>query len=138
MRYLGIDFGTKRMGLAVSNPKGNMVFPLKTLIRTTRQAMFDELLDLIREENIEAIVLGIPLGPEGEENLTSRQVLNFKASLERRTCLPVYTMNEAFTTCEARTVMNRQGVERKRQKYNLDQAAAVIILESFLNQRDKQ
>lgn len=133
MRYLGIDFGIKRIGLAVSSPSGNIAFPLKTIYRTTRQVMFDKLADVIREQNIEAIVLGIPLGYEGEETLTCRQVLNFKESLERRVDLPVYTVNEAFTSSEARAIMKERGVKHDREKQSLDQVAAVLILENFLN-----
>jgi len=133
MRYLGIDFGIKRMGLAVSSPSGNIAFPLKTIYRTTRQEMFDKLADVILEQNIEAIVLGIPLGSEGEETLTCRQVLNFKESLERRVDLPVYTVNEAFTSSEARAIMKERDVKPDREKQSLDQVAAVLILENFLN-----
>jgi putative holliday junction resolvase len=135
MRLLGIDFGLKRVGLAVSGPSGNLVFPLKTIVRTTRQAMFDELLNLISEENIEAIVLGIPLGPEGEETLTMSQILNFKKSLERRVDLPVHIINEAFTSCEAMDIMKQRRVKHDKIKQSLDQVAAVLILETFLNQR---
>lgn len=137
MRYLGIDFGIKRMGLAVSGPSGSMAFPLKTIVRTTRSAMFEELLGLIRKQNIEAIVLGIPLGSEGEENLTSTQVMNFKESLERRIDLPVYIINEAFTSAEAKAIMIERGVRENRERQNLDQVAAVLILESFLSHREK-
>lgn len=135
MRYLSIDFGLKRIGLAVSNPAGTMVFPLKTIVRCTRQAMFDELVRLIREENIEAIVLGIPLGVQEEKNLTSRQVVNFKKSLERRVDLPVHTVNEAFTTSEARIIMKKHKTRQSKDKKSLDQVAAMLILETFLNQR---
>jgi putative Holliday junction resolvase len=135
MRYLSIDFGIKRIGLAVSNPAGTMVFPLKTIVRGTRQAMFDELVRLINEENIDAIVLGIPLGVQGEKNLTSRQVVNFKESLERRVDIPVHTVNEAFTTSEARVIIKKHETRKGKDKNSLDQVAAMLILETFLNQR---
>ena len=135
MRYLSIDFGLKRIGLAVSNPAGTMVFPLKTIVRGTRQAMFDELVRLIHEENIDAIVLGIPLGVQEEKNLTSRQVVNFRKSLERRVDIPVHTVNEAFTTSEARVIMKKHKTREDKDKKSLDQIAAMLILETFLNQR---
>jgi putative Holliday junction resolvase len=135
MRYLSIDFGLKRIGLAVSNPAGTMVFPLKTIVRGTRQAMFDELVRLIHEENIDAIVLGIPLGVQEEKNLTSRQVVNFRKSLERRVDIPVHTVNEAFTTSEARVIMKKHKTREGKDKKSLDQIAAMLILETFLNQR---
>ncbi|MFP4455657.1 MAG: Holliday junction resolvase RuvX [Desulfonatronovibrio sp.] len=137
MRYLGIDFGIKRVGLAVSSTGSKMAFPLKTIFRTTRQALFEELVDLIGKEKIEAVVLGMPLGPEGEETYTARQAANFKKSLERRTHVPVYTVNEAYTSCEAQAVIKKQNLKPGRQKKILDQVAAVLILETFLNQQKK-
>jgi putative holliday junction resolvase len=138
MRLLGIDFGLKRIGLAVSDPGGNLAFPLKTIVRTTRQAVFDELLKLITKEKIEAVVLGIPLGPGGEKNLTARQVRNFRESLERRIDLPVYMVNEAFTSCEADTIMSERCLTHDRKKQGQDQLAAVLILETFMNRREVQ
>ncbi len=137
MRYLGIDFGIKRVGLAVSNPGSKMAFPLKTIFRTTRQALFEELVGLIIKEKIEAVVLGMPLGPNGEETCTGRQVANFRKSLERRIDMPVYTVNEAYTSCEAQAVIKEQNLSSGRQKEILDQVAAVLILETFLNQQKK-
>ncbi len=132
MKYLGIDFGIKRVGLAVSDPEGKMVFPLKTIHRSTRENLFLEILDTIEEMGIEAIVLGLPLGLNGAESLTCRQTGNFMQSLGRRTSLPIYTVNEAFTSLVAEEILKRQGIRGKRQKESLDQAAAMIILESFL------
>ncbi|MFP4084781.1 MAG: Holliday junction resolvase RuvX [Desulfonatronovibrio sp.] len=137
MRYLGIDFGIKRVGLAVSSTGSKMAFPLKTIFRTTRQALFEELVGLIIKEKIEAVVLGMPLGPAGEETYTARQVANFRKSLERRTHVPVYTVNEAYTSCEAQAVIKKQNLKPGRQKKILDQVAAVLILETFLNQQKK-
>lgn len=135
MRYLGIDFGTKRVGLALGLADTNMAFPLKTIFRTTRQEMFDEILDLIDRENIDAIVLGMPWGPSAEPGLTGRQALNFKQSLQRRTDRPVFIVNEDFSSCEAKSILSSRGLSSDRQKKCLDQVAAVLILESFLNQR---
>jgi len=109
-----------------------MVFPLKTIHRSTRENLFLELLNIIEQRGIEAIVLGLPLGPEGEKSLTCRQAENFMHSLGRRTALPLYTVNEAFTSMEAEEILSSRGIKRERQKESLDQAAAMIILESFL------
>ncbi|WP_291319732.1 Holliday junction resolvase RuvX [Desulfonatronospira sp.] len=132
MKYLGIDFGIKRVGLAVSDETGKMVFPLKTIHRSTRENLFLELLNIVEQKGIEAIVLGLPLRPDGEKSLTCRQAENFMHSLGRRTSLPIYTVNEAYTSLEAEDILSRQDVKGERQKESLDQAAAMIILESFL------
>lgn len=132
MCYLGIDFGIKRIGLAVSKPGSTMAFPFKTIFRTTRQAVFDEVIKIITEEQISAIVLGIPLTSD-PDNLTSRQVRNFKKSLERRIDIPVHIVNEAFTSSEAKIILKERGLDHQKEKEVLDQLSAVLILEDFLS-----
>ena len=133
MRYLGIDFGIKRVGLAITDPEGRMAFPLMTIERTTRKCFFDQLMQIIQEQNIEAIVVGLPIGLNGQETLTTRQVNNFIASLKRRTSLPIHTVNEALTSYESENLLKKQGVKGKKRKKHLDKLAAVLILETFLN-----
>ncbi len=137
-RYLAIDFGLKRVGLAVAGPNSTLVFPLKTIFRTTRAAFFEELLATITQENIQAIVLGLPLDMDGSEQLISRQVRNFADSLARRVSLPIYLENEVLTSFEAKNRLHEAGVFGNRRKKVLDQMAAVAILESFLRHADTQ
>ncbi|RQD67323.1 MAG: Holliday junction resolvase RuvX [Desulfonatronovibrio sp. MSAO_Bac4] len=132
MRYLGMDFGIKRIGLAISGPDSTMAFPYKTIFRTTRQAVFDEIIEIISHEQIDAVVLGIPLTSE-PDNLTSRQVKNFLKSLERRIHIPVHIVNEAFTSSEAKNILKERRLGHKKEKEVLDQLAAVLILETFLS-----
>ena len=140
MKYLSIDYGAKRVGLAVSDPLGAMAFPLGTIHRTTRDALFAELLRIITKENIEAVVVGLPLshdtGPnqvQGEqEQLIVRQVKNFAASLGRRIDLPILLVDEYLTTQEAVARLRESGVSGKRISQVKDAHAAVCILESFL------
>lgn len=135
MRYLGIDFGLKRVGLALTDSGGTMAFPFRTLIRTTRKQFFEDLLAVIAEEKVEGVVLGLPLDLEGQETETTRQVINFKNSLARRIDLPVFLVNEALSSFEAEQALSMAGMKKKKQKPVLDQMAAVIILESFLASR---
>lgn len=132
MKLLGIDYGQKRVGLAVA--RAGLAFPLKTLSRTTRDRLFAELLAVIRAEGVEAVVLGLPLDMEGKETLTTRQVLNFRDSLARRTSLPIHLVNEALTSFDARGRLREAGVPAHKQAGMLDQMAAVCILESYLGQ----
>ena len=132
LRYLAIDFGLKRVGLAVCGPASDMAFPLKTIVRTRRDLFFTELLETIRAEKIQAIVLGLPLDMEGNETLITRQVKNFALSLARRTQVPIYLENEALTSFEAESRLDTAGVFGKKRKKVLDQMAAAAIMESFL------
>ncbi|CCH48231.1 Holliday junction resolvase RuvX [Pseudodesulfovibrio piezophilus] len=132
MRALSIDFGLKRVGLAVSDRTGTLVSPYRTIERTTRNALFDELIEIIVKESVEAVVVGLPLSLSGEDTLTTRQARNFAASLERRTDRPIYLMDERLTSAEAEEELNAANVRGKKRKMALDSQAAVIILRSWL------
>jgi len=130
MKLLGIDYGQKRIGLAIA--QGGMAFPLRTLLKSTRDRLFADLLSVIEKEGADAIVLGLPLDMEGKETLTTRQVLNFRDSLARRTELPIHLVNEALTSFDARDRLRQAGVPARRHAEMLDQMAAVCILETYL------
>lgn len=133
MRALGIDFGLKRVGLAVSDPTGTLVSPYKTIERTTRDKLFDELLEIIQKEAVEVIVVGLPLSLEdGEDTLTTRQARNFAESLGRRTDQPIHLMDERLTSAQAEEELNAANVRGKKRKLALDAQAAVVILRSWL------
>lgn len=132
MRALGIDFGLKRVGLSVCDRTGTLVSPLKTIERTTRDALFDELLAILQDESIEAVVVGLPLSLDGEDTLTTRQARNFADSLGRRTDLPIHLMDERLTSAEAEAELNAAGLRGKKKKMALDSQAAVVILRSWL------
>lgn len=130
MKILGIDYGQKRVGLAMA--QGAVAFPFRTLEKTTRDRLFSDLLTIIESEKVEAIVLGLPLDMNDEETLTTRQTLNFRDSLARRTSLPIHLVNEALTSFDAGQRLCEAGVPQHRHKEMIDQMAAVCILETFL------
>lgn len=130
MKILGIDYGQKRIGLAMV--QGTMAFPFKTLEKSTRDRLFTDLMAIIESEGVQAIVLGLPLDMEGAETLTTRQTLNFRDSLARRTSLPIHLVNEALTSFDARERLREAGVPQHRHKEMFDQMAAVCILETYL------
>ena len=133
MKCVGIDFGLKRTGVAASDPGGRMAFPRCTITYTTKDAFFGALLALLDAEAPEAIVVGLPLLENGEESLTTRQVRNFVARLQRRCALPVYWMEEAYSSAEAESTLREAGLRGPEMRKALDQQAAVHILTSFLN-----
>ncbi len=134
MRILGIDYGTKRVGLALTDPGETMALPYATLERTTRDRFFFELAAIIDREGVEKIVLGLPLTLDGEESLTTRQVRNFSEQLQRRFERPVVLVDERLSTHAAKADLDAAGVKKRRQKKVLDQQAAVRILETHLLQ----
>ena len=131
MKYLAIDYGQKRTGIAVSDTGGSMAFPRKTILMRTRAAFFEELLALIEAEATDAIVIVLPINLDGEESLTTRQV---PKSLARRTTLPLFWMEEALSSYEAERDLRDAGRSAAQGRAVLDQQAAVRILQSFLDQ----
>lgn len=135
LKYLAIDFGTRRIGLAVSDPEARLAFPLKTVYKTTRDKLFAEILAVLEEYGVQGVVLGLPHGPvaaDGQEALIVRQVMNFATRLKRRIQLPIHLVDEEFTSKEAEERLRQAGLHGKKLKEVLDQQAAARILEAFI------
>ncbi len=138
MRCLGIDFGTKRIGLAVAETATGMIFPLTTLVRTTREQTFAQLAEILVAEKIEHIVVGLPTHTDGTETLVTRQARNFAQSLGRRTDLPIAMENEVLTSFVAEKKLRQAGIRKKNLGRHLDTAAAMEILASWLTRTGKK
>lgn len=132
MRYLAIDYGLKRTGIALSDPGGAMAFPREAIAMRGKDAFFAELLGLAQSEGVEAFVVGLPLYLDGEESETTRMIRNMAARLKRRSPLPVYLMPEALSSWDAENRLREAGKHGKEKRRRLDSSAAAAILESFL------
>lgn len=123
-RILGIDWGSKRVGFAVSSPDIDFVFPrdIEKNINSKEQIK-----KLIESENIVGIVLGLPLHADGSDSDTTRMVREFAENLEKEVSVPIIFMEENLTSVEA-----SEKAKTKNQKANLDSESAVIILENAI------
>ena len=141
LKFMGIDYGLARVGLAVSDPEGRLAFPLATLRFSeyaTRKLLLAALAARIQKEGCEAVVMGLPELPDGSESLTTRQVRNFTERLKRRLSLPFFYMCEALSSEEAWADLREVGMKADRRRMVLDQQAAVRILASFLAQPENR
>lgn len=138
VKFISIDFGLQRTGLAATDAEGRMAFPRRTLQKSTRDRFFADLTAFVAEEAPDAIVVGLPVDLHGQETLITRQTRNMVSSLKRRVDVPVYWMEEVLSSHEARADLNEAGVFGADAKAVLDQLAAVRILESFLAQPEHQ
>lgn len=134
MKYLCLDYGEKRTGYAVSDQGGSMAFARGVIIKKTREAFFVEILRVIAAEAAEAVVVGLPVLSDGSDSLTTRQVRNFAASLARRAAVPLFFMEEAYSSAEAESLLAASGQKAYKRDGRVDSLAAARILESFLNQ----
>lgn len=128
MRYLGIDFGTKKVGLALSDEAGTMGFPHGILPNDGR--LIDEVVALIERKEVGAVVMGESRDYAGNENPVAKAAKEFAYLIERRTDLPVYFEPEMLTTQEARR--DFEGVHTSNN-VAVDASAAAIILTSYLS-----
>lgn len=134
-RILAIDYGSRRMGLAVSDALGITAQGLETLERKNKRSDFARLERLIREHQIAEIVLGNPLRMSGEEGTQSRKVAEFAAELRRRFGLAVHLWDERLTSSEANRLLRDAEVSLQKRTQAVDRMAATLILQSFLQAR---
>ncbi len=138
MRILGIDFGERRIGVAVSDPTGTLASPLPTLKRRAgKRPPFAALQALVGEYKIGALVFGLPLTPEGEESEWTLEVREAGRKLGERTDLPVHFIDERFTSARAQRAIRSLGLpkHKREQKGRVDAGAAVLILQAWLDRR---
>lgn len=137
MKALGIDFGLKRVGLALMDEVALLAYPVDAIKRSSRQQLFDDLLEIMDKESVTKVAVGLPLGMNGQDTETTRQVRNFAEGLMRRVgeSITVELVDERLTSMEAEERLRETGVKSKKMKGKLDSQAAVIILETWLNNR---
>lgn len=133
MRYLAVDYGTKRIGLAVCDESEFGAFPLRTITRS-RSLNHDlgEIARLAAKEEAQGIIVGLPLNANGSHGPAAEAATAFAKSLGKHTPLPITLHDEFLTTYEAEQELIAADVSRKRRREVIDQMAAVHLLEAFL------
>lgn len=133
MRTLGIDFGERRIGLAISDEEGRVAVPLGTLHRTSDRVAIAELLAILEREGAAALVVGEPVNVDGSRGPAAERARSFAARLGRRSGLPWSLINESLTTVEAAERLRAAGVDVRRDPERLDAVAAQILLQEALD-----
>jgi putative Holliday junction resolvase len=137
MRILGLDYGDRRIGVAVSDELGVTARGLGTIIRRGLKRDLDELERMIEACGAEKIVIGFPVRLDGTEGIQCEKVDRFIRALEKRITLPMERWDESLSTWEAEEILSEALVNRKKRKEVVDRLAAAIILQSYLNKEKK-
>ena len=132
-RILAIDFGTKRMGLAVSDALGMTAQGLPTLERTRIADDLARLLALVEEYSVQLVLVGNPIGHSGAETAMSQLVAEFVEKLRRRLPCPVELRDERLTSAEANRTLRDAGLSIAKRQRAVDRMAAVLLLQSYLD-----
>ncbi|WP_456325769.1 Holliday junction resolvase RuvX [Desulfonauticus submarinus] len=131
-KILGIDYGLKRVGLAIGNEEYQMALPYMTLNKNDNKTFFKNLKEVIEKENISKIVVGLPLYLNGEKSLTTTQVKNFAEKIKKMFSIPIYLIDERYTSFEAEKKISELNIKNKKKKKEIiDQISATLILESY-------
>jgi putative Holliday junction resolvase len=132
-RVIGIDLGTRRIGVAVTDGLGLTAQPHATIARHGGQRDLDEIAAVVRAFDAERVVLGLPLSPEGDVGRAARSAEAFAERLRGAIGIPVEMVDESFSTVEAEEILLRADLSRKRRKQVVDRLAAAVILQRWLD-----
>ena len=138
MKYLGLDLGTKTLGLAISDPLGMIATSYKIL---RHDEDYDSLIPLLEKEitdnRIDGLVLGFPKNMNNSVGERGTIALEFKEKLEKAFKLPVHMQDERMTTMQAERILISNDTSRKKRKKVIDSLAATIILQSYLDRKER-
>ncbi|WP_026504671.1 Holliday junction resolvase RuvX [Butyrivibrio sp. NC3005] len=136
MRYMGLDYGSRTVGVAISDPSNTIAQP-KEIIRRKEENKLRRTLarieELIEEYEITEIVLGLPVNMDTSEGERAKLSLEFKDRIERRCGIVVHMLDERLTTVEADEIMDKLGIRGRERKEHVDMIAAELILQDYLD-----
>jgi putative Holliday junction resolvase len=134
-RILGLDVGERRIGVALSDASGILATPLTTIKAVPQEQALAQLVDLTRDYAAVLVVIGLPLTLRGEVGPQAQVVQRFGDILADRLPCPIQFFDERLTTAAAEQMMRELGIKPERRKQQIDQVAAAIILQDFLDHR---
>ncbi|MBK7599610.1 MAG: Holliday junction resolvase RuvX [Acidobacteria bacterium] len=140
MRILAIDYGSKGIGIAISDELQMMARPLTT-IRRERMKMseiYDRISSLVQENQAGELVVGMPLNMDGSRGDAAISVEKFISKLKEKMEIPVFAVDERLTSYEADQILREMGVSERERRARSDEYAAMIILQDFLDQKSRQ
>ena len=137
-RLLGLDVGTRRIGIAVSDLLGITAQGLDTLQRRNKRYDFQHLARVIRDYHVSEIVVGLPRRLSGAESAQTRNVLEFVEDLKKKFPLPVHLWDERLTSVQANRLLKEAELSLEKRTAAVDRMAAILILQSFMEARDSE
>lgn len=132
-RLLALDIGDARIGLAISDPSGTVVTPLRVILRRPQANALAAIAIAAIEEEAIGIVAGLPLRLSGDYSAQTRSVVAFVEKLRELVQIPIITSDERYSTVEAERILRERGVRRDRWREQIDAVAATVILQDFLD-----
>jgi len=138
MRILGLDFGTKRIGVAISDELLITAQGMETLERKDLKRDLDAIRGTIRDNNVSEVVVGLPLNMDGSYSAKTKEVVEFMDNLSKAISVPVKTWDERMTTMQAERALLEGDMSRAKRKRLNDRLAAQLILQAYLDHRKRE
>jgi putative Holliday junction resolvase len=135
MKLIGVDYGRRRIGLAVTDENGEFIRSLPTFLRKSNTPYLNELVVILQRENPSKIVVGLPLDANDEDTAMSLEIRAFADKLGSMASLPVYFVDESLTSVRAGDIIRHQKKKHRQNKENTDKIAACLILEAFQKEK---
>ena len=137
-KWLGVDLGEKRIGLAVSDKLGMLAHPLRTLAFTTFANLVHDLICIIKEEQIYGLVVGVPYTMKGTLSKKTEEILTITDKIKKQIPVPVELIDERLTTRMAEASLHAVGKKTGKNRNKIDQIAAVHLLQNFLDSHKRK
>lgn len=131
-RILAIDYGEKNIGLAISDPLRMFAKPFKTIQNLYLEFVLKEITNVVREQNVEKVILGLPISVAGLDTNKTKEVREFYTTLSNTLNIPVIFWDERYTTVDAKEILIKKGLSIKESKKVIDQTAAALLLKNYL------
>ena len=138
MRFMGLDVGDKRIGIAMSDAEGLIASPRDTLRRDALERDIDRLVELARSEEVGEFLVGMPISMDGSHGPQAKKVAKFIHVLTERSGMPVVPWDERLTTVAAERALLEGNVSRAKRRHVIDKVAAAYMLQSYLDYRSQK
>jgi len=134
-RFLAIDFGEKRVGLALSDPTKIIAKPFKSITYTDHDDLLNQISLIIEEKNVEKIILGFPKNLKGENTAQTNKVMSFFNLIKNKIIIPIVLQDERFSSVSAKKSLILQNIKTGHNKGLIDETAAAIFLQLYLDRK---
>ena len=134
-RFLAIDFGEKRVGLALSDPTKIIAKPFKSITYTDHDDLLNQISLIIEEKNVEKIILGFPKNLKGENTAQTNKVMSFFNLIKDKNVIPIVMEDERFSSVSAKKSLILQNIKTGHNKGLIDETAAAIFLQLYLDRK---
>ena len=136
MRLMSLDYGERRIGIALSDPEQLITFPYRTIDTKKTPDVVKEIVLIIKDQAVGALIVGNPLSANNTDTKKSKQIKKFVAMLSNHVSIPITLWDESYTTRSAIELMNQAHKKLKKNRDKVDQLAASLILKDYLEHRD--